>query len=77
MNIEIFRKEFGGYYNYLVLDLLLPTFLIGKLKNTEFPGYVLRFKFGNSLQFTKDSVSYHFKFRIFGLGFSVYRQWDF
>ncbi len=30
MIFEIFRKEFGGYFNYFFINLILPKIRIGK-----------------------------------------------
>lgn len=77
MNIEIFRKEFTSYYDYLTLELMFPTVFVGKINNSQYPKQALYLKFGNNLKLEKDTVSYHFRFRVFGFGFGVYRQWSY
>lgn len=77
MTIEIFRKEFTGFSDYLVIECLLPTIFIGKVTYSSYPKWGLYIKFANNLKIEKDTISYHFRFRIFGFGLAVYRQWSY
>jgi len=77
MNIEIYRKEFDSFTNYLVLEILLPTIFIGKRNCSHYPNWAFYLKFGNNLKLEKDAVSYNYRFRIFGFGFGIYRQWSY
>jgi len=78
MNVELIRKEFGGYYDYFVLDLLLPTISIEKDQNAfPIPRHICDVNFETRFRFVNDKISYHFSFSLFGFGLSFYRQWSY
>lgn len=78
MNFEIFRKEFGGCFNYFFISICIPRIRIGK---KDYSFYCLRylfdFDFPTNFILTKDEISWNFRFCLFGFGFEIYRQWDY
>lgn len=78
MNFEIFRKNFGGYFNYFFIALSVPIVIIGK-KDESFYSlrYLFKFEFPTTLLLTKDEISWNFRVCVLGFGFEIYRQWDY
>lgn len=78
MNFEIFRKNFGGYFNYFFIALSVPEIIVGK-KDESFYSlrYLFKFEFPTTLLLTKDEISWNLKANLFGFGFEIYRQWSY
>lgn len=78
MIFEIFRKEFGGYFNYFFINLILPKIRIGKKEESFYSLYYLfDFDFPTSFVLTKDEISWNFRICILGFGLEIYRQWSY
>lgn len=78
MNVEIFRKEFGGYHNYFFVNLILPKIRIGQKERSFYSLYYLfDFDFPTNFVLAKDEISWDFRICVLGFGFEIYRQWDY